>query len=125
MLALTVQLHTETKAGHMRKNDRLFAGKYGLVGLHRKRPTGGNPSASKHRWQQTALGLSLADNFSPKKKYPRAFPENTVQREQSPQFSETANFSFIFFIPLQVFTVQPCVFNIFLVFIYLFYFFFP
>jgi len=34
MLALTVQLHTETKAGHMRKNDRLFAGKYGLVGLH-------------------------------------------------------------------------------------------
>jgi hypothetical protein len=41
------------------------------------------------RWQQTALGLWFAGNFSPKKVPQVLFREHSLQRTESPQFFHT------------------------------------
>ncbi len=72
---------------HMRENVQPFAGEYGAGGPPPERQTGGEPSASKQadgRWQMAANepGLMVSQKLFTQKKYPRAFSENTVYKEQ-------------------------------------------
>jgi hypothetical protein len=72
----------------MRKNVQPFAaGEYGAGGSPPEKANRWRTICQQTgRWQQTALGLWLAGNFSPKKVPEVLSREHSLQRTESPQF---------------------------------------
>jgi cellulose synthase/poly-beta-1,6-N-acetylglucosamine synthase-like glycosyltransferase len=71
----------------MRESVQPFAGEYGAAESPPEKANRWRTICKqKGRWQQTALGLWLAGNFSLKKVPQVLFREHSLQRTESPQF---------------------------------------